>query len=89
MQYPLVVELCGAIQAMGGQLTPSQQHKLDQVKSHREVFRRSLDALVSRKSTREDTTQPRKKLGRNDPCWCGSGKKYKKCHLDADRAVSN
>ena len=22
--------------------------------------------------------------GRNDPCWCGSGKKYKKCHLDAD-----
>jgi hypothetical protein len=21
------------------------------------------------------------KLGRNDPCWCGSGKKYKKCHL--------
>lgn len=23
--------------------------------------------------------------GRNDPCWCGSGVKYKKCHLDADR----
>ena len=22
--------------------------------------------------------------GRNDPCWCGSGKKYKKCHLEAD-----
>jgi preprotein translocase subunit SecA len=21
-----------------------------------------------------------KKLGRNDPCWCGSGRKYKKCH---------
>ena len=20
------------------------------------------------------------KLGRNDPCYCGSGKKYKKCH---------
>jgi preprotein translocase subunit SecA len=19
-------------------------------------------------------------LGRNDPCWCGSGKKFKKCH---------
>ncbi|MBW1744519.1 MAG: SEC-C domain-containing protein [Deltaproteobacteria bacterium] len=24
------------------------------------------------------------KLGRNDPCWCGSGKKYKKCHLESD-----
>src|SRR2546426_473568 len=23
--------------------------------------------------------------GRNDPCHCGSGKKYKKCHLDADQ----
>jgi preprotein translocase subunit SecA len=22
----------------------------------------------------------REKVGRNDPCWCGSGKKYKKCH---------
>ena len=21
------------------------------------------------------------RTGRNDPCWCGSGKKYKKCHL--------
>jgi preprotein translocase subunit SecA len=21
-----------------------------------------------------------RQLGRNDPCWCGSGKKYKKCH---------
>ena len=21
---------------------------------------------------------------RNLPCWCGSGKKYKKCHLQAD-----
>ena len=25
-----------------------------------------------------------KKVGRNDPCPCGSGKKYKKCHLLED-----
>lgn len=25
------------------------------------------------------------KLGRNDPCWCGSGKKYKHCHLKRDK----
>ena len=24
------------------------------------------------------------KPGRNDPCWCDSGKKYKKCHLVSD-----
>ena len=26
------------------------------------------------------------KIGRNDLCWCGSGKKYKQCHLAADDA---
>ncbi len=26
-----------------------------------------------------------KALGRNDPCWCGSGKKYKFCHMRADQ----
>lgn len=25
--------------------------------------------------------EPRTDLGRNEPCWCGSGRKYKKCHL--------
>jgi preprotein translocase subunit SecA len=25
-------------------------------------------------------TSERDKIGRNDPCWCGSGKKFKKCH---------
>ncbi|WP_183091177.1 YecA family protein [Vibrio sp. SBT000027] len=23
-------------------------------------------------------------IGRNDPCWCGTGKKYKKCHLNKE-----
>jgi hypothetical protein len=35
------------------------------------------------KYRRSKAEQPRK-LGRNDPCWCGSGKKYKKCHLGRD-----
>ncbi len=25
-------------------------------------------------------------ISRNDPCWCGSGKKYKQCHMKSDRA---
>lgn len=28
-------------------------------------------------------------LGRNDPCWCGSGKKYKKCHADFDEKLES
>ena len=27
---------------------------------------------------------PPSALGRNDPCWCGSGKKYKHCHMRED-----
>jgi len=27
------------------------------------------------------------KVGRNDPCHCGSGQKYKKCHLASDDAA--
>ena len=27
-------------------------------------------------------------IGRKDPCWCGSGLKYKKCHLDFDNKIA-
>lgn len=27
------------------------------------------------------------KIGRNDPCWCGSGKKYKICHMALDEKI--
>ena len=29
------------------------------------------------------------KIGRNDPCHCGSGQKYKKCHLPKDDAAKS
>ena len=35
----------------------------------------TLFAMVSRY-----VTEDRHDLGRNDPCWCGSGQKYKRCH---------
>ena len=27
------------------------------------------------------------KIGRNDPCWCGSGRKYKTCHQSFDEKI--
>jgi preprotein translocase subunit SecA len=34
-----------------------------------------------RPKVKADTfVRSQKKLGRNEPCWCGSGKKYKHCH---------
>jgi preprotein translocase subunit SecA len=31
-------------------------------------------------ATGQRTVSEQQKIGRNDPCWCGSGKKFKKCH---------
>jgi len=41
------------------------------------------DALQASANTQEKSREPvrvEKKVGRNDPCPCGSGKKYKSCH---------
>ena len=42
------------------------------------------DGTVKKKPIRRVT-----KIGRNDPCPCGSGKKYKNCCLDKDRENGN
>ncbi len=47
----------------------------------RKIFRFQPIALQSpREAAGEVGPKDKKKLGRNDPCWCGSGKKYKQCH---------
>ena len=40
------------------------------------------DETVGLASSSRSSGQPPEgeKIGRNDPCWCGSGKKYKRCH---------
>ena len=41
----------------------------------------TLDAGGGSVMTQQRVTSDREKnLGRNDPCWCGSGKKFKRCH---------
>ena len=43
----------------------------------KEVVKKTItnDSKDTKKIQRKST-----KIGRNDPCWCGSGKKYKQCH---------
>jgi len=40
----------------------------------------TVDNQRSTANNKSQTTNNKKKLGRNDPCPCGSGKKWKKCH---------
>ncbi len=44
------------------------------------VTQSAAGSNVSKEVSEDQKTLSKKKLGRNDPCWCGSGKKYKKCH---------
>ncbi len=46
------------------------------------------DDVLDRPVRRQTGTvrRERPKIGRNDPCWCESGKKYKSCHLNSDRS---
>jgi preprotein translocase subunit SecA len=37
----------------------------------------------------EQVRRERPKVGRNDPCPCGSGKKYKKCHGKDEEAAAS
>jgi hypothetical protein len=50
---------------------------VDRLKRHYRMFK----ALVDSEPHEPETLQlvPRGEIGRNDPCPCGSGKKYKKC----------
>jgi preprotein translocase subunit SecA len=50
--------------------------------------RRPRLRAVSGSQSAESQPRPDKSRdlpGRNDPCWCGSGKKYKHCHLRSDQ----
>jgi len=48
-----------------------------------EAMKRSLERANVDKLLQQAPPSPRP--GRNDPCWCGSGKKYKHCHWRQDR----
>jgi preprotein translocase subunit SecA len=45
------------------------------------AFGAEAGATVSTlQAPKQRTVAENEKIGRNDPCWCGSGKKFKKCH---------
>jgi len=53
----------------------------------RQPVRRAVQELRSNSAddSKQQTIRNTRKLGRNDPCWCGSGKKYKQCHMRSDQ----
>ena len=57
-----------------------------------EVIKKFDPELLSFFKLEEFICEPKrvdKKLGRNDPCFCGSGKKFKNCHGAASQSLLN
>jgi len=94
------IELRCAIEDLGEQLTAVQQQKFAQADAPRRRFVAQMpwdveapaplaghSAAVRRPAAERSRllTRGKRKLGRNAFCWCGSGTKYKKCHLPLEQ----
>jgi uncharacterized protein YecA (UPF0149 family) len=93
-----LIELRAAIEELGGTLTAEQQLKCRRAREPTEVFQRKMDAILASYQSDVRPIEPaqqrevapvvparrRERPGRNDACWCGSARKYKKCCLAAD-----
>ena len=64
------------------QLKPAQEVKREKVAKET-----STNSAVSDGTVKKQPIRKEKKVGPNDPCPCGSGKKYKKCCRDKDIAA--
>lgn len=85
-----IFAIATAIQQLGAELNDEQQVAIELLKADRTRSEEALDKLHTKQTPDESQTVKKDRhLGRNDPCWCGSGRKYKRCHLAADRGAGN
>jgi HEAT repeat protein len=77
-----IVEMSLAIEDLGGSIDDAQREKTERARNALlrlgMMFRTMLDELHTRPTPR--AAPP----ARDEPCWCGSGLKYKRCHLGRD-----
>jgi len=71
----MLVDLRESIEELGGKLTIEQEAKFE-IAMQPAIEQRDLAASMP--------ATHRQRPGRNEVCWCGSTRKYKKCHLETD-----
>lgn len=72
-----VIELAHTLEQLGGVLDEPAREKFAAARRLREEW----NQMFSRWRKRAAPLGRRERPGRNEPCWCGSGVKHKKCHL--------
>ena len=78
-QTMLKVSVRAANEAEQAEAAPPPQRTATSAGNGQSAMARA-DLRTNREEPVPVTATGRAKLGRNDPCWCGSGKKFKKCH---------
>jgi preprotein translocase subunit SecA len=73
----------GVFQAEPAESTPTRPRPMDRVRAGRGALMAQAQAQTAAAATLVPQRSG-EKLGRNDPCHCGSGKKYKHCHMRLD-----
>lgn len=81
--YSLIKRAFAAGQVDEGIVGNWEDIQAELARSGRDVLEPRLDEL-----DKLEAQQHLNELGRNDPCWCGSGKKYKYCHLRDDQELT-
>ena len=72
----------------GGAAPMPQAAEMPKPTEAQQQTRQQMDAAVKPSANTGFMARQNKLTGPNDPCHCGSGKKYKKCHMSADQAGS-
>ena len=86
-QYPEEIRRSQEIARIRRQQLNEQQQDLDELSDTQKAMRKAAEEAGYRQAPGQQPQQPRTpivnntpKVGRNDPCPCGSGKKFKACH---------
>ncbi|MFB6263439.1 MAG: SEC-C domain-containing protein [Bradymonadaceae bacterium] len=83
------VAIADAIDDLGGELRDDQWEQVDQLREMIGAGRQLIEEIKAGEEEADhdhpDTFVREHDLGRNDDCWCGSGRKYKHCHWREDR----
>ncbi len=63
-------------------------YMFEEEQSHKDIEKMRKKFNLEYKRQENQATKKIKKIGRNDPCPCGSGKKYKKCCMNKDAKLN-
>ena len=81
--YELFMQMMGRVRQEAIQkifrVQLARQEDIEQMEARRRRQQISMNRAGGEEQGRKPATREQDKVGRNDPCPCGSGKKYKKC----------